>query len=395
MKGKWYQIFILLSFILCIIAWNQNLTYQGNLSPFLTKASLYVEHNPIEIFFNGDFDTLGFSGSGTVDEPYLIENLNISGATTGLIYIRDTTVHFTIQNCFLNGTDDEPGIFFQRVKHCTIINNTINNSRISVRLDSSSDITVSNNSISHSNAYGVGLSKCDKNIISNNSISYSEMAGIALGESYYNLITNNIVTHYHTVSGIDLYNSSKNNITKNSISHGCHGITLNGDGNNSRNIISSNIISYNDGGWGIHLDENATNTLVRRNSVVGNTGYPSQANDDGVNNTFEYNYWDDWTSPDNDGNGIVDDPYSIQGIVNNQDDYPLTSPNTQPFSTSTTDTTTTGTTVETVPTTTDTFMETTPTITPLDPLPILVGIGASVIIRLNPRKKNTKIENKK
>jgi len=40
------------------------------------------------------------------------------------------------------------------------------------------------------------------------------------------------------------------------------------------------------------------------------------------------NYWSDWTSPDNDGDGIVDEPYMLDSLGRVRDDYPLASPPT-------------------------------------------------------------------
>ena len=193
------------------------------------------------------------SGSGTVTDPYLIENLNITDFTSDyLIFIRDTTVYFTIQNCVLNGAYDMPGIFLHKVKHCTVFNNTIYNSRIAIRLYASNENTFSNNSLYNNSAYGITLGESHNDIISNNSVHNSNGNGIGFGTSHYNIISNNQITHYDDGVGIELYNSSKNSITNNSVSYGIHGISLFAI-NNSANNISNNIISYNNG-WGVHLN---------------------------------------------------------------------------------------------------------------------------------------------
>ena len=43
-------------------------------------------------------------------------------------------------------------------------------------------------------------------------------------------------------------------------------------------------------------------------------------------------YWDDWNSPDDDDDGVVDNPYTITGSANNQDIYPLVEPIQNHFS---------------------------------------------------------------
>ncbi|MHA1122440.1 MAG: hypothetical protein ACTSPC_06475 [Candidatus Heimdallarchaeota archaeon] len=59
-----------------------------------------VEHAPILIVSNNDFETLNFTGEGTNLEPYIITNLfiNASGVTNG-IEIHNTNAYFEIKNC--------------------------------------------------------------------------------------------------------------------------------------------------------------------------------------------------------------------------------------------------------------------------------------------------------
>jgi hypothetical protein len=44
------------------------------------------------------------------------------------------------------------------------------------------------------------------------------------------------------------------------------------------------------------------------------------------NNSNRGNYWNDWISPDNDNNGIVDVPYQLSGDAAAKDFFPLTKP---------------------------------------------------------------------
>ena len=53
-------------------------------------------------------------------------------------------------------------------------------------------------------------------------------------------------------------------------------------------------------------------------------GGTCQICDNGDSNDFSFNYYSDWTSPDSDANGIVDNPYAAEGDVANEDPYPLT-----------------------------------------------------------------------
>jgi hypothetical protein len=72
---------------------------------------------------------------------------------------------------------------------------------------------------------------------------------------------------------------------------------------------------------------------IWNNTFIGNNGSGIQAYDIGANNwntsgsPHGYgNYWDDWTTPDANSDGIVDNPYSIMGSAGAEDYYPLVSP---------------------------------------------------------------------
>ena len=51
----------------------------------------------------------------------------------------------------------------------------------------------------------------------------------------------------------------------------------------------------------------------------------SQAYDNGFIDLFLYNYWNGWTAPDNNSDGIVDNPYLIDGLAHSYDTKPLAS----------------------------------------------------------------------
>ena len=55
-------------------------------------------------------------------------------------------------------------------------------------------------------------------------------------------------------------------------------------------------------------------------------GGTSQGYDNGSDNIYINNFWNEWTAPDSEPNGIVDLPYSLDGLIGNADDFPLASP---------------------------------------------------------------------
>ena len=60
----------------------------------------YVMHPPIEITSDEDFALQGWPGSGTPEDPYLIQGLAINSTET-CISIKNTRVSFVIRDCFL------------------------------------------------------------------------------------------------------------------------------------------------------------------------------------------------------------------------------------------------------------------------------------------------------
>jgi len=81
--------------------------------------------------------------------------------------------------------------------------------------------------------------------------------------------------------------------------------------------------------YGLKTAASAELMEVTRNVFINN-GAAAQVSDEGENNTYIYNYYDDWTSPDADLDQIVDTPYSIAGAVGNEDPYPLAAPDAVP-----------------------------------------------------------------
>ncbi len=106
----------------------------------------------------------------------------------------------------------------------------------------------------------------------------------------------------------------------------------------SRNIIRSNAGYGLDLGGGDSFPQPPKNFTIFSNSIVRNNGAgnildPSHVQAFGnatVKNNIQWdkdgsgNFWSDWTIPDNDSDGIVDDPYVIGSI--DRDDYPLATP---------------------------------------------------------------------
>ncbi|MHA1446359.1 MAG: NosD domain-containing protein [Candidatus Heimdallarchaeaceae archaeon] len=92
----------------------------------------YIEHDPIIIWGDQDFEGYGFPGKGTAKRPYLIQNYEIVTDSSECIFISGTTKHFIIRNCKI-GSDSVltyfNGIYIEELVYGTtkIIENVCEN----------------------------------------------------------------------------------------------------------------------------------------------------------------------------------------------------------------------------------------------------------------------------
>ncbi|MCK5643628.1 MAG: right-handed parallel beta-helix repeat-containing protein, partial [Gammaproteobacteria bacterium] len=116
---------------------------------------------------------------------------------------------------------------------------------------------------------------------------------------------------YASNAGITLFNVQNGNITNNTINLNTgNGIYLN---STSWSNITLNDITQN--GYGLKSDNGTHNNTIYHNNFLSNT---VQAYDDGVNiwnltAPTGGNYWSDWTTPDNNFDGFVDNTYYVPG----------------------------------------------------------------------------------
>ncbi|MHA2233423.1 MAG: right-handed parallel beta-helix repeat-containing protein, partial [Candidatus Hodarchaeales archaeon] len=312
-----------------------------------TSNPQFAAHEPIAISADSDFEEQGFPGAGTKADPYRIEGFNITstnGSTSdphALISIQNTSAHFLVAENFLNGLAKievrrfEPelnpnvsvGIKVIYANNGKIRENQITSTaKYGILIEESTNVSVEENTMWLLKD-AIGIVTATNNHIIGNDISDTKYDAIRLRGASYNIIRENTLNNIK-YSGIKLENdhypgtipSEYNYIAFNHISNSRQsGIWLDRDAQN--NTITAN--------WmrlirdrGVMLWSGSRNNIVEWNSFLDNTPY--QANDDGINNQFSYNFWNDWTTPDTDSDDIVDMSYNIPGSANNQDEHPRT-----------------------------------------------------------------------
>jgi parallel beta-helix repeat protein len=321
----------------------------------------------ISITDDSDWLSYGFNGSGTLADPYLIENLLIDTDESSGIYIIDTTKSFLINNCYviaedygisiydtaaetvriencyvmardsgiqiLNATAGtikiekctispfcNGGIYMFRTSNATIIYNRLENS-----LTSKTGIKLTGNfsTIAHNyiTGYYVGISTSKgNNEIYNNTVISAFQTGIQIGQGDNYQIYNNTCTFNE--HGITLSSSSNSVIFNNSCSFNTEvGLRL--------HICFSCEIRYNwfeaNDQFGVVLAYQSSNNIIHHNAFIDNGQGSSQAFEGPTNSSFnnlwydpvalEGNYWSNW-----DGKGS----YDIGG-TDSADLYPLSS----------------------------------------------------------------------
>ena len=337
-------------------------TYQG-------ISYLYIEYNTVDSngYLGVNGDNYGIYVENTFDYTYIRYNRinnsydGIHGykwlATNGEIsYNRITNISasgiyynalsdfwrtlYTYNNYIFNA---DIGIYYSTYSKGNISNNNISNCPTGIKINNPTpdSVTVYSNTISNSSISGISVN-ADGAKIAHNTISNANQTGIWLSpnsnrnEVMYNEIYNTNIT------GIYLNGADENTIHNNTINNsGVNGISLWGASNNT---FYGNYIG-NSTSYGIYVNDTSGGNIFYQNFLYFNHGSNDTFNNshvqaydsNGTNlwNTTTYgNYWYDWANNndtnDNDGNGIVDWPYPLDGNTDAKDYYPLKSTSAVP-----------------------------------------------------------------
>jgi parallel beta-helix repeat protein len=236
------------------------------------------------------------------------------------------------------------------VNNCIISDNIIRRCNgYGIRILTSVSSEISGNHITDCDGTGIQIMGSGTNCqITGNYI--SEVSGLGI---YLNNIDSIVVLHNEMATlssnGIYFYNAIDCEAYNNSLISGDEdGLVL----KNISSCLFHNNSFINSDGIGIKVIS-GVNSTIRYNHIEGSTDYglwtgsevsffeitqnvfinnsaAGQVCDEGTNNTYIYNYYDEWVSPDSNSDQIVDTPYSIPGIAGNEDPYPLADPNAIP-----------------------------------------------------------------
>ncbi|TFG24466.1 MAG: hypothetical protein EU529_04195 [Promethearchaeota archaeon] len=251
---------------------------------------------------------LYISGSGTLEDPYVIKDIIINGKnSTSCIVINNSEAYFKIENCILYNSsfgvppNFEAGIKLVNTSNGLIINNNCSfNTQRGIYLYSNCENNTVSGNVLNDNTYGIYLSNCDNNTLAGNDL-YNNSYGFYLNNCNNNTILGNYIAN-NSNDGIYFYTSEENNFTDNILRDNANrGIFLDGnDGGSNNNLFYKNNFTGNL----IHaIDELSSNYW--NNSDIGNfwSNYSDfDANDDGIgDNPHIFNGGRDWLPIWNDG----------------------------------------------------------------------------------------------
>ena len=236
------------------------------LSPTSSKLlySSLTPHDPIEIHNDGELVDYGFPGLGTAGDPYIIENYLIETSDDSGIYIAGTGKYFVIRNCYIDAENYGILIGFTvgvAAGTASIINNTLtNNDKLSIRLRYSDDVTVINNTCSHSST-GIGVPSSDGVILINNTFSH-HISGIRIFSDGATVTNNTFINNDY---GIRLDSTDGATVTNNTFINNDYGIRL--DSTDGATVTDNTFINDD---YGVYLSSSYDATLI--NNVFFNTG---------------------------------------------------------------------------------------------------------------------------
>ncbi|MCG3256125.1 MAG: right-handed parallel beta-helix repeat-containing protein, partial [Candidatus Heimdallarchaeota archaeon] len=288
-----------------------NYTYQ------LTNPAIrsLVPLDPIVIVNDDNFTDYGFLGSGTSEEPYLIENYEIITSSDTGIYITGTTKHFVIRNCYVHAYWDGIVIEYAAEGTVSISNTTCSNNRgDGIRVFYSNNATLTNNicnnnyywrskgiSLSHSSGstvinntcninyyYGIFVRYSPETVLINNTCQANHW-GIFLEYSFGASIINSIFTNNYYV-GISIMDSSEIIVTNNNCSNnGYTGLAIT---SSPEAVIINNVCNNNYLSHGLSMYYSARATLI--NNTCNNNKYQGifisgSAGSTLINNTIQNN----------------------------------------------------------------------------------------------------------
>ncbi|MFX0051008.1 MAG: right-handed parallel beta-helix repeat-containing protein, partial [Candidatus Hermodarchaeota archaeon] len=181
------------------------------------------------------------------------------------------------------------------------------------------------NQVLTSAATGLHTAFCSNLQIRFNEFSNNNFEGFWLWYTDNSVISENIA--FNNIFGaLGLYYSTNNTLVSNDLYNNFYYGVFLGSNSENNSLFYNNIV--NNELEGIYIEGGVNRNKISWNNFIGNNpGGNCQAYDIGIGNLISGNYWSDFTSPDINGDGIVDSPYAINPDGSNSDPFPYVNEN--------------------------------------------------------------------
>lgn len=296
------------------------------------SATSTIFGNTIENFRNAIIVVSSSSSNSNISENVLINSTNTAIALSDNPYID------VIGNTITDGCSSYGGISLEWSGNSKVMNNDISFiSSYGIKIYESPSTTVSGNTITNTSRNGIILQISSQNgIIANNTVTNCSTDAIAITDSSSTTIDNNTVKH---INGTGISSGSPScTITRNTVTFcDTYGISF----GSSSTTISDNTVKYING---TGIGANGLSGSITRNNVTFCDAYGIYMGGDSAIIWYNYlannaqnagarftgatwdngshgNWYDDYTGPDWDQDGIGDLPYVYGSFL--QDNYPL------------------------------------------------------------------------
>ncbi|MBE0526358.1 MAG: right-handed parallel beta-helix repeat-containing protein, partial [Candidatus Thorarchaeota archaeon] len=285
--------------------------------PFEKNVHLpsYDPHTRISISDDLDWVEQGFPGSGTKEDPYVIEKLEIK-SNFDCIFIVYTSKHYVIRNCLLwSDSAQGEGVHINHADYGIVENCTVMMKDYGIFAMNSNYLQISNNTLYNLGTHGIRLSSTFGCNITQNVIHDTTDNGIYIQESSCRIVNNTIWNS--SEEAIRMYSSYSSFVIENSFSNSSIGASI--ESCSSITFANNTVFNNYEAGFENYYSDDCifSNNSIYDNigyGVMWNRGYDSIISGNQIRNSSHYGFYLYYSQRCNlSGNSFENDGLAIMG----------------------------------------------------------------------------------
>ena len=272
---------------------DENTDWEKYSEKYLISQDFFFPHSPILITNDTELAIIAISGTGAMNDPYLISGWNITASGNDGIYITGTMKYFRIEYCWISNSNNN-GIFVHNVHPNTAVisnNICINNKGNGIDISVATASSLINNLCESNIGEGIKLEYSGNSFLGNNTCTNNNGDGISIINSNSSSLRNNF-NAYNNNSGLLLLNSSTSYLANNTCKYNDHdGIYISYC---DFSTMTENTCEYNaENGISLEYSDNLkiSNSTCNNNHINGidlDSIYQSSLTNNICNTNYEY-----------------------------------------------------------------------------------------------------------